>query len=72
MQEKRNDQQREVVGLEYSQGDHEEENHSTPTKRLFECENSQGVEVSNAEVAADQTCRSDNVPLVQSLPTVPA
>jgi hypothetical protein len=72
MQEKRNDQPREVVGLEYSQGDQEEENHSRPVNEGFECESSQEVEESNAEDAAGQTSRSDNVPLVQSLPTVAA
>ena len=71
MQEKRNDQQGEVVGLEYSQGDHEEENHSRPVNEVFECENSQEVEESNAAVAAGQTSPSHNVPLAQSLPTVP-
>ena len=84
MQEKRNDQPREVVGLQYSQGDQEEENNSTPAKRLFGCESSQEVEESNAavstgqtspsdnaEVATGQTSPSDNVPLAQSLPTVP-
>ncbi len=72
MQEKRNVRQGEVVGLEYSQGDQEEENHSRPAKEVFECVSSQEVEESNAEVAAGQTSRSDNVPLVQSLPTVAA
>ena len=71
MREKRNDQQGEVVGLQYFQGDQEEENHSMPAEKLFNCESSQEVEESNAEVAAGQTSRSDNVPLAQSLPTVP-
>ena len=70
MQEKRNDQPREVVGLQYSQGDQVEEINSRPAKRLFSCESSQEVEESNADVAAGQTSRSDNVPLAQSLPTV--
>jgi hypothetical protein len=70
MQEKRNDQQGEVVGLQYSQGDQEGEN-SRPAKRLFSCESSQEVEESNAAVAAGQTSPSHNVPLAQSLPTVP-
>ena len=68
MQEKRNDQPREVVGSKYSQGDQDEENHSRPGNPLFDCESSQ--EESNAAVAAGQTS-SHNVPLVQSLPTVP-
>ena len=71
MQEKGNDQPREVVGLQDSQGDQEEENNSRPAKRLFSCESSQEVEESNAAVAAGQTSPSHNVPLVQSLPTVP-
>ena len=71
MQEKRNHQQGEVVGLQHSQGD-QVEGHSRPAKRLFSCESSQEVEESNAEDAAGQTSRSDNVPLVQSLPTVAA
>ena len=65
MQEKRNDQPREVVGLQYSQGDQEEENHSRPAKEVFECASSQEVEESNAEVAAGQTSPSHNVPLAQ-------
>ena len=72
MQEKGNDQPREVVGLQYSQGDQEEENNSRPTNDVFgQCESRQELEESNAEVAAGQTSRSDNVPLAQSLPTVP-
>ena len=71
MQEKRNDQPREVVGLENSQGDQEEENNSRPAKRLVSCESSQEVEESNAAVSAGQTSPSHNVPLAQSLPTVP-
>ena len=72
MQEKRNDQPRGVVGLEYSQGDQEEENHSRPVNEVLECESSEEVEESNAEDAVGQTSRFDNVPLVQSLPTVAA
>ena len=71
MQEKRNDQQGEVVGLQYSQGDQEEENSSRQAKRLFSCEISQEVEESNAAVAAGQTSPSHNVTLAQSLPTIP-
>ena len=73
MQEKRNDQSREVVGSEYSQGDQDEENHSRPGNDVFDqCESSQDVEKTNAEDAAGQTSRSDNVQVVQSLPTVPS
>ena len=71
MQEKRNDQQGDVVGLQYSQGDQEEENNCGPGKILFSCESSQEVDESNAAVAAGQTSPSHNVPLAQSLPTVP-
>ena len=85
MQEKRNDQPREVVGLQYSQGDQEEENNSRPANDVFgQCQSSQELEEpnaavsagqtspsDNAEVAAGQTSPSDNVPLAQSLPTVP-
>ncbi len=70
MQEKRNDQPGNVVGLQYSQGDQEEENNSGPGNPLFDCQSSQEVDESNAAVAAGKTS-SHNVPLVQSLPTVP-
>ena len=71
MQEKRNDQPREVVGLQYSQGDQEEENNSRPVNDVFgQCESSQELEEPNAAVSAGQTSPSHNVPLDQSLPTV--
>lgn len=86
MQEKGNDQPREVVGLQDSQGDQEEENNSRPANDVFgNCESSQEPEElpnaaemegqttrsDNAEVAEGQTSPSDNVPMVQSLATVP-
>ena len=51
MQEKRNDQPGNVVGLQYAQGDPEEENNSRPGSTLFDCESSQEVDESNAAVA---------------------
>jgi hypothetical protein len=85
MQEKGNDQPREVVGLQDSQGDQEEENNSRPANDVFgNCESSQEPEElpnaaemegqttrsDNAEVAEGQDSPSDNVPLAQRLPTV--
>jgi len=83
MQEKRNDQQGEVVGLQDSQGDQEEENNSRPANDVFgNCESSQEPEErpnaaemegqttrsDNAEVARGHDSPSDNVPLAKRLP----
>ena len=83
MQEKGNDQPREVVGLQDSQGDQEEENNSRPANDVFgNCESSQEPEElpnaaemegqttrsDNAEVAEGQDSPSDNVPLAKRLP----
>ena len=69
MQEKRNDQPREVVGLPYSQGDQEEENNSRPATDVFNnCESSQEPEDrQNAAEMEGQNSPSDSVPLAQRL-----
>jgi hypothetical protein len=85
MQEKGNDQPREVVGLQDSQGDQEEENNSRPANDVFgNCESSQEPEElpnaaemegqttrsDNAEVARGHDSPSDNVPLAKRLATL--
>jgi hypothetical protein len=85
MQEKGNDQPREVVGLQDSQGDQEEENNSRPATDVFNnCESSQEPEdrsnaaemegqttrSDNAEVAEGHDSPSDNVPLAKRLATL--